>query len=148
MALIKVPLEIVSIRGDGYHCFTDMIINGKIRARMIVDTGASRTVFDYNLIMGTNLAGKLKASKDKATGLGTNTMKGHTLVIKKLEIGDLVIKNYIAGILDLQFVNKSYEMLDMPTIQGAIGSDLLFLFKAGISYSKRVMTLSPNPVKI
>jgi len=148
MALIKVPLEIISIRGDGYHCFTDVLINNTIKARMIVDTGASRTVLDYNLVMQTNLAEKLIASPDKATGLGTNSMEGHMLTLDKISTGKLEIKNYLIGILNLQHVNESYKTLDMPIIHGAIGSDILYLYRANISFKKELLTLSSRRRRI
>ena len=40
----KLPIEIFAIEDDGYHLKTSIQINGK-EARVIIDTGASRSGF-------------------------------------------------------------------------------------------------------
>ena len=143
----RIPIEIIPLKGDGYHCFVNVIINGKIPARMILDTGASRTVFDYNMILKTELAGQLEANEEKATGLGTNTMEGFTLELDSLQLGEVEIRDYTAGILDISHVNETYEMIGLPGINGAIGSDVLFSYRAKIDYHKKTLCLSINPVR-
>ena len=47
--MIEIPINIINIEGDGFHIVTEGHINGKA-ARFVVDTGASRTVFDKDRI--------------------------------------------------------------------------------------------------
>ena len=59
---------------DGYHPMLSIRINGK-KAMVVLDTGASKTVFDHTQIQ-QYLAGRdPKEHHSLSTGLGTNTMK-------------------------------------------------------------------------
>lgn len=142
---VKIPLEIIALKGDGYQCFINVLLNGEIHSRMILDTGASRSVFDINLIRESELAGELEINEDKATGLGTNSMEGFILLFDSIKIGELEIKNYTAGILDLSLVNETYTAIGLPGINGAIGSDILYQHKAKIDFSRKILTLSIKP---
>ena len=44
-------------------------------------------------------------------------------------------------LLDLTHVNVSYEKLDLPAIDGVLGSDLMMEYKAVIDYQKKELTL-------
>ena len=45
----SLPLKLLIIEGDGFHIMLHAKINGK-KAAMLIDTGASKTVFDLNRI--------------------------------------------------------------------------------------------------
>ena len=47
--ITKIPIQILPIEEDGFHLMTTVKINGK-KANLIIDTGASRTIFDETLI--------------------------------------------------------------------------------------------------
>ena len=81
-------LEIVPIEDDGYHIFIEAFINGK-KARLLIDTGASRTVFDAERIKAFLPDGDHNFEKiDKlSTGLGTNTMESHTVILAEFRLG-------------------------------------------------------------
>lgn len=135
-----IPLEIVNIEEDGIHLYLWATINGKL-ARLLVDTGASRTVFDLGRI--ANLVGniELKEVEKLSTGLGTNTMKSHTVILETIRIGQWSEKDYEAVVIDMSHVNQSYEMLSLPVIDGVLGGDLLMKLKAVIDYRKGVMKI-------
>lgn len=137
----KSKIKITSIKGDGYHCITNCRINKKFKARMLLDTGASRTILDLQFINELGLTDDLKETEEKATGLGTNSMQGHRLILPELKIGKLVLKNIEVGILDLSMVNSSYQQIGLPSIQGAIGGELLKKYKAVISYKEKLLLL-------
>ena len=136
--MIYITLDIIPIEDDGYHIFIDASINGKI-ARLLIDTGASRTVFD---------AGRIKAFLDQedhefekidklSTGLGTNTMESHSVVLKEFTLGDTTFSDYYTVVLNMEHVNQSYRMLGYPEIDGVLGGDLLHELKAVIDYRKK-----------
>jgi predicted aspartyl protease len=135
--VFKSKLKIISIKGDGYHCIMNCRINKEFKSRMLLDTGASRTILDFNFVNEIGLADQLKESEEKATGLGTNSMQGHRMILPELKIGKLVLKNIEIGILDLSIVNSSYNMIGLPPIHGAIGGELLKKLKAVISYKDK-----------
>ena len=133
----KSNLKIISIKGDGYHCIINCRINKEFKSRMLLDTGASRTILDLQFINVLGLANQLKETEEKATGLGTNSMQGHRMILPELKIGKLILKNIEVGILDLSMVNTSYNMIGLPPIHGAIGGELLKELKAVISYKDK-----------
>src|SRR5687768_7875028 len=137
---ISVSLNILQIDEDGYHLQAGISINGK-KANVIVDTGASRTVFDKDRIKKF-VKRKAEKIKDKlSTGLGTNNMESHEVEIKTLGIGKLKIKDYRTVLLDLSHVNKSYKQIRLKPIDGVLGSDILREFKAVIDYGKKRLLL-------
>lgn len=136
------PLEIISIEDDGYHVITKGKINGK-EARLLIDTGASRTVFDIEKIVtfpGISPDDFMLMEK-RSSGLGTNSMESFTIILKKLSLGKLKLKDYESVLISMTHVNQSYEMLNLPPIDGVIGGDLLSAYNAVIDYGKKEMGL-------
>ena len=46
---IKIPIEIVELDNNSFHLFVEGFVNGQ-RCDLIIDTGASKTVFALNHI--------------------------------------------------------------------------------------------------
>ncbi len=136
----QIPLKFLTIEGDGTHLLITVKINGK-KANMLVDTGASRTVFDINRISKFTKKKKFGKNQQLSTGLGTNTMQSHNTVLNKLQIGKLKIENFEAILLDLKHVNESYEKIGLGAIDGVLGGEILVNFKAVIDYGKKQMKL-------
>jgi hypothetical protein len=133
------PLEITSIQGDGFHVFTNLKL-GRKKLRLLVDTGASRTVFDLNRIQQRFPDLELQEIDRLSTGLGASAVPGKSAELVGLSLGDLKLTYYQTMILDLSHVNKSYTELKLPQVDGVLGSDLLSRFKAVIDYQKSLIT--------
>lgn len=43
---IEVPIKIISLGSNGFHIAVDVLLNQEFEGQMIIDTGASNTVFD------------------------------------------------------------------------------------------------------
>lgn len=137
-------VEIFAIEDDGYHLKTTLQINGKT-ANVIIDTGASRSVFDESRIMNYINFDELEDHDRLSSGLGTNTMVSKKVTLGKLQIGDISIDSYEATILDLSHVNASYEKLELKPIDGILGGDILHDYNAVIDYKEENLTLYSNP---
>jgi hypothetical protein len=135
-----IPIEIFPIEDDGYHLKVSVYINEKI-AIMILDTGASRSVFDESRIIEFVNEEAVEDHDRLSTGLGTNTMESKKVIIDKITIGEIEITNYHAAVLDLSHVNQSYEKLDLDPIDGVLGSDILVDFNAVIDYKEKELLL-------
>lgn len=135
-----IPIESIIIEDDGSHILLKTKINGR-NARLLIDTGASRTVFDLERIQGF-VNDKTFLQHDKlSTGLGTDSMPTSAVILKSLKIGNLVINNFHAVLLDLQHVNSTYGKLGHGPIDGVLGNDILVKYKAVINYKKKSLTL-------
>jgi hypothetical protein len=137
---ISLPLRLLNIEGDGFHLSVKIKINGKA-AHAILDTGASKTVFDK-----TRIARYLKketiAEHDRlSTGLGTTSMQSHVVPLRKLTLGKLDILGYNGVVLDLSHVNQTYEMIGLKPIDAVLGSDILHQYKAIIDFNKKILSL-------
>jgi predicted aspartyl protease len=139
--ITSIPIEILLIEDDGAHLLIKAKINGK-NAKLLIDTGASRSVFDQEKIRAF-VNDKFFEKHDKlSTGLGTNSMPTSTVTIKSFKLGELLIENFNAVLLDLQHVNTTYVQLGYKAIDGVLGNDVLMRYKAVIDYKKLTLTLS------
>ncbi len=115
-----------------------MHVNKKV-ANVIIDTGASKTVFDKTRIEKYVTEKTFEKHDSLSSGLGTNTMQSEQVFIKKIKIGELEIENYKTILLDLSHVNKSYEQIGLKPVDGVLGSDILLTYNAIIDYEKKVL---------
>jgi hypothetical protein len=135
------PLIIFPIEDDGFHIKVFIYINGK-KATMILDTGASRTVFDETRIINFIGDNEMEEQDRLSSGLGTTTMASKKVLLSRIQIGKIEINDYEATILDLQHVNQSYEKLELDHIDGVLGGDILKDYKAIIDYAKQKLVLN------
>ena len=137
----SLKLTLLNVEDQGFHIFIKAYINGRV-ANLLVDTGASKTVFDTNRIGKFAELKSMQKNENISTGLGTNSMKGHTILIKKMQIGLLKLNNYEAFLLDLSHVNDTYAKLKYKELDGIIGGDILAAFHAVINYSAKTLVLN------
>ena len=141
--MIEIPINIISIEGDGFHLIAEGCINGKT-ARFVVDTGASRTVFDKDKILNYISNPEFSEKEGISAGIGGTDISSFIFDIEELSFGELKIKDYQAVAMDLSNVNDSYAMIKLPPIDGVLGGDLLVKYKAVISYRLKKIRLSPT----
>ena len=139
----NIPIQFLDIENEGYHLLIKVLLNNKT-ANLIIDTGASRSAFDINQIDKFINDKELKEIDKLSTGLGTNTMKSHSINIDKVQFGDYIIDNYNAIVIDMSHVNESYKSLDLEPIDGVLGGDILYDTKAIIDYDKKCLILKYN----
>jgi hypothetical protein len=138
---VILPIKFVKIEEDGFHLLVKTKINDKV-ANLLLDTGASRTVFDLNKKEKFINKQKLIKNKSLATGLGTDKMISHSTSIKKMKFDNFILSNYEGYFIDLSLVNNTYEKMNLKPIDGVLGSDLLNKFKAIIDYKKSELILN------
>ncbi|MCK9400858.1 MAG: retroviral-like aspartic protease family protein [Bacteroidales bacterium] len=144
----RLKIELLPIEEDGYHIFLDAVINGEV-ARLLIDTGASRTVFDEERIKAfLSLENHSFEKIDKlSAGLGTNTMESHSVILEEFRLGETIFKEYQAVVLNMEHVNHSYRMLGQKPIDGVLGGDLLQKLKVVVDYRKKEVRWRMKPVK-
>lgn len=135
---VSIPLEIVSINEQGFHLFLNILIDGKPK-KMLLDTGASRTVLDLNLFRESHPEITFETNDDLATGLGSSKVENFIATVSELRLGKNVLNDYELGLLDLSHVNESYRSLGLVPFDGVLGSDVLVQLKAVIDMEKLVL---------
>jgi predicted aspartyl protease len=140
--MIEIPLQIIDLEDDGFHPLVEVVVFGKPHT-VVLDTGASRTAFDKSILLEANIDAAFRESDKLSTGLGTNAMVSSTLLLHDLHISTLHIPDFEVAVLDLSTINHAYSRLNLPTILGVLGGDVLMQYKAVIDYGARVLTLHP-----
>jgi clan AA aspartic protease (TIGR02281 family) len=140
MQISILPLKIIPIEDDGFHLMVEGFINKK-PANFLVDTGASRTVFDQECIQRFINMAVFEDNGKLSTGLGTNAMPSQVTTIEQIQLGAIIIEDYQAVVLDLKHVHQSYTMLGLPIIHAVLGGDILKKSKAVINYRKKQLKL-------
>ncbi len=146
MKKTTIKIKFVRLNNSGVHLLIKLRINHK-PGILIVDTGASNTVFDKTRIERFIPDPKLKQGDNKSTGLGTSSMESHSVVIDEFEFGEILLRRLKVIVLDLSHVNASYEEMNMKAIDGVIGGDMLKKYNAVIDYKKKILTLEIPSIK-
>ena len=139
---IEVPIQLLDIEGDGFHIMVRGTIHGK-EASFLIDTGASRSVFDPKTISTFIDNLQFEKKEGMTAGVGSSDLESSTFVIDRLSIGTLEITDYEGVALDLENIREMYGNLHLPHIDGIIGGDLLHQYKAVINYRSKKLRLTP-----
>ena len=133
---MQLPIQLLDIEGEGFHVMVKGKING-MEANFLIDTGASRSVFDPTVITRFVKNPEFKKKPGITTGVGGSDLDSSTFMIESLSFGDIEIHHYEAVALDLENIHETYQKLNLPAIDGIIGGDLLYHFKATLNYRLR-----------
>jgi predicted aspartyl protease len=136
-----IPMTLLDMGEGGNHLIIKVKINGKT-GNLVLDTGASKSVFDKTRFERFRKDAELTKNAQLSAGVGNNDLISHAVLIKKIQFGKLVIKEYDAVLMDLAHVNESYVGMGFKPMDGVLGSDILYVFKAIIDYSKMTLTFN------
>lgn len=139
MKTISVPLELINLNNNGFHLLVEVVVFGE-KHFAVLDTGASRTVFDLSFIKKHNAEILITTEDINATTLFSTASTSQS-EIPTIKIGRLKITNYQTVTIDLDTVSKTYEQFGHPPIIAIIGGDILMDYQAVINYKKRKMLL-------
>ena len=140
---IEVPLQLLDIEEEGFHVMVKGTIHGK-EANFLIDTGASRSVFDPKTISTFIENLEFEKKEGMTAGVGSSDLESSTFHIDAFSIGDLEINDYEAVALDLENIHEMYGKLGLPHIDGILGGDLLKKYKAVINYRSKKLRLTPS----
>ena len=110
---IEVPIQLLDIEGEGFHIMVRGMIHGK-EASFLIDTGASRSVFDPKTITAFIEDIQFEKKEGMSAGVGSSDLESATFVIDRLGIGALEITDYEAVALDLENIHEMYGKLHLP----------------------------------
>ncbi len=140
--ITKIPIEIIRIENEGYH----LIIKGKINKKvsnLIIDTGASRSVFSNSLSgIRKGESAYLNQTDLSTTSLLSDEIPSVNGIINEFQVGALRKSNYEATFIDIEYINKLYNDSVGKTIDGLIGNDLLIKHQAIIDFLNSMLVLT------
>lgn len=144
MKKCTIPVTLKTIDRQGCHLFVKGQLNKK-RLNLVLDTGASQTVFDLKRMQELLGHGDFQELEGMSTGIGKEKLKSHAVEVLKLKIGELIIKKKMIVLLDLDHINTFYQSIGYPHIDGIIGCDLMRKHKAILDVGKKKLTLHLKP---
>lgn len=138
---IRIPIKAESLQEEGFHLFVEGKV-GHHRIRLLIDTGASKTVLDKKFINEKLPEQKLEINEQLTTGVGSNTIQSEFTEIDNLRVGKLKLKMYKVAVLDLQHVNETYSLIQLPGIDGVLGCDVLVEYGVVINLRKKELRIN------
>jgi hypothetical protein len=139
---IEVPLQLLDIEGEGFHIMVKGAIHGK-EANFLIDTGASRSVFDPKTISSFIDDIRFEKKEGMTAGVGSSDLESSTFQIDVFSLGEMEIRDYEGVALDLENIHEMYGNLGLPHIDGIIGGDILKRHKAVVNYRSKKIRLTP-----
>lgn len=146
--MTTVPFQLLDLQGQGTHILVEVEVYNRT-FRMVIDTGASKTVFDktqLDHLLADQLL--LEPSETLSTGLGTNSMESFNMEIPSLAIGEWKIKKLKTAVLDLSSINYAYQQMDLEPVIGVLGGDIFSNYGAVIDYAKKTLKLRNRKIKM
>jgi hypothetical protein len=138
---IEIPLKLVELENENYHILLEMKFSDNEPQMWVIDTGASKTVFDINL---NNYYTEVDTplTEIESMGIGDIRIETKSGIINVMNLGNAVLYNLNVALIDLSQINVLYHKYTNERISGLIGSDFLFRYKATIDFKKLVLTLT------
>jgi hypothetical protein len=136
-----IPVEVIELEEENYHLLVKSELPDGSVGNWVIDTGASRSVFDSSL---SGFYHKAKSGQDDelfSVGLDDNPFEVETGEIISVRFGDFIVRKFNVALLGFDHINKQYEKYCSEKICGLIGGDFLWKYKALIDYKKKEMRL-------
>jgi len=138
---IEIPLKLVELENENYHILVEIKFSDDEPQMWVIDTGASKTVLDINLI---NYYSEIftPLTEIESMGIGESRIETKSGIIHILKLGDATLNDLNVALIDLSQLNILYHQFTKQKISGLIGSDFLVRYKAIIDFKKLVLTLT------
>lgn len=136
------PLGVLAFDDGSFHLSVQLEMNGK-SAFFLLDTGASKTVFDLNTFESFQPydIDELIPNEKPSSGIHIETTEHSTILLDKISFGYLALPETEILLLDLSNINYTYSLLNLPPVDGILGNDLLRVLGATINYKKKFLRL-------
>lgn len=134
----EISLEIVELESMTYHPLVKAEFEGLGEHWWVIDSGASKSVFDVSLI-GYYIADDNDSVM--ATGLGKEVVETNSGTIAELIIGDFNFGSLKVALVDFNHINNEYAKFSDKKIVGLIGCDFLFSRKAILDFDQQKLKL-------
>ncbi len=138
--MAKSVLPVFYVKEDrGVHQLVNIQING-LPARMLIDTGASHTVFCQRRIHYFAAKFPYQDPTFHAMGMGEN-FEAYVLPVRSFTVGKIQIPHYEVIMSDLTLLEQLFGRLIEGPVHGVLGGDLLTLPGSLISFRKQLLRL-------
>ncbi len=137
---MDVPLTLIPMDGGGCHLMAHALING-LKANVLVDTGASRTVMDLSRARRFLKDIPIESYGKSFTGLGAEPLQTYVAHLPGFNLGGVNFPDFQVLLIDMLELQRSYAAHDLPRIDIVLGGDLLIRLGAVIDYSNKCLKI-------
>jgi hypothetical protein len=137
-----IPLELIELEEFNYHLAIKSVFKEGTEALWVIDTGASKTVFDWSLAENYDAIPPEEETIVRSAGIGNDQLDTTLGMLHEFYLGDLLIPPIKVALIDLSHINTLYYHATEKEICGLIGSDFLLENKAVIDYARLKITLN------
>jgi hypothetical protein len=128
---MEILFEIVELEPKTYHPLIKAEFDGLESHWWVIDTGASKSVFDESL-SGYYLVDD--SGSVMATGLGKEVVETNSGTISELKLGGYNFGKLGVALVDFLHINEEYAKFSDKKIVGLIGCDFLFSRRAILDF--------------
>lgn len=139
-----IPLDLVELEDQNYHLTVVSQFEGGKEGMWIIDSGASKTVFDESLEELYTPVSMDESLQIQSAGIGEGRLETSLGELKPFSIGDYDHPSLQVALIDLSHINKLYYHVTSKEICGLIGSDFLLSHRAIIDYGRMELVLFEN----
>ena len=136
----RIPIKIVELEMDNYHLIIESVFTDGTKGSWVIDTGASKSVFDKNL-SGHCLVSEYETEELHSAGATNEPMTTELAFMKPFSFGKLLVEEMKVALLDMNHINLLYSKVSDIKICGLIGSDFLLRYNAVINYKQKRLIL-------
>jgi hypothetical protein len=142
---VKVSIKIFDLQGEGIHAFAPAFISG-MPINLLIDTGASKTIFDMRFVQQKLDYLHIQAHNEAWHSINNSGQMVAAVTLPDIYFNTVPIAAPRVNLLDLDYINTLYKGLNIPPIQGIMGSDWLYHFRAVLDYSTGKLKMKvPQP---
>ncbi|WP_297086768.1 retropepsin-like aspartic protease [uncultured Draconibacterium sp.] len=138
---VKLPVKIVELESSNFHLLVSCCLNSGEQEYWVIDTGASRSVFDKNLTAG--IAAVMDETEDlHAANMSEAPLKTSLGTLNPVSFGKFRVEAMQVALIDMDAINDLYQKVSEYKICGLLGSDFLLKYHAVIDYKRQLLKLS------
>ncbi len=134
------PLEIVELDSLSYH----IVVKGEMNnlpCNLIIDTGASRTVFDRSYFENEVVVLDVKTDDLRTAGILADHIETVRASAATFSLDGFTLDDFHIIMIDLTSINSLYQSVTGISIHGLLGSDFLLRYEAVINFKEKTMRL-------
>lgn len=137
--MIEIPIQIIELEKDNFHILVECKFQDDTPAYWIVDTGASKSVLDFNLEDYYEILDSDNEDDYHSAGINQGMMETSVGKMLLLRLGELEITSHKVALIDLNHVNEIYEKFTNYHIAGLLGGDILMQYNCRIDYRSKTI---------
>jgi len=141
---MPIPIEVLNLKNLNKN---DTLILCRVHIkrkeyRFLIDTGSSITVFNIDKIKELT-CDEVETDGQIISTIGNNEVHLKYVILENITIGEVSIDDYKMNLMSVDNLNYYFKNNNLPMIDGILGGDILFKYKAIIDYDKREILLNP-----